>query len=354
MFAEQERTLLEHGPFRVSLFRYPTGVAALRLANDAGEVVMLPYQGQQIWSAHFLGRELTMRSMFDAPKPTRTYLENYGGFLLHCGITAMGVPTEQDTHPLHGELPNAPFDDAFIILGEDENGRYAGIGGRYRHTVAFSHNYLAEPLLKLYEGSGIMRLSLDVTNLKRTDMPYMYLAHINYRPVDQGTLEYSAHVDPRHVRVRRSIPSHVTPGAGYVSFLETLERSPERHHVLEPGLQFDPEVVFFIDYLHDAAGWAHSLQVHPDGSADYVAHKPEALPKGIRWICRTPDQDALGLVLPATAEPEGFAAEQAKGNIKTLAPGARFHCDIAMGALTPEETARIRETIRAIREGSGA
>ena len=354
MFTERERILLEHASFRVSLFRFPTGVAALRLANDQGEVVMLPFQGQQIWSAQFLGRDLTMRSMFEMPRATRTYLENYGGFLLHCGMAAMGVPSEHDTHPLHGELPNAPFDEAFLALGEDENGPYVGLGGHYRHTVAFSHNYLAEPLLKLYEGSSIMRLSLDVTNLKQTDMLYMYLAHINFRPVDKGELVYSAQVDPQSVRVRRSIPSHVTPGEGYVAFLEALEHTPERHHVLEPGLQFDPEVVFFIDYLTDADGWAHSLHVHPDGSADYVAHKPEELPKGIRWICRTPDQDALGLVLPATAEPEGFSAERAKGNLRTLAPGERFHCDIIMGALNPADTGRVRNTIHELLKGNRA
>ncbi len=60
---------------------------------------MLPFQGMQIWSAEMDGQNLTMKSMFAEPHPTRTYLENYGGFLLHCGATAMGVPSKGDTHP---------------------------------------------------------------------------------------------------------------------------------------------------------------------------------------------------------------------------------------------------------------
>ena len=78
---------------------------------------------------------------------------------------------------------------------------------------------------------------------------------------------------------------------------------------------------FAIDYLADDEGWAHSMQVHPDGSADFIRHRPEQLDKGVRWIYRSPDQDALGIILPATAEPEGYTAEKAKGNVKVLACG---------------------------------
>jgi len=343
--------VLEHPSFTASAFRYDSGVAALRLANERGEVVMLPFQGQQIWSASFDGRELTMKSMFDAPRPTRNYLETYGGFLLHCGLTAMGVPGPEDTHLLHGELPNAPFDAAYLVLGEDERGAYLGLGGRYRHTVAFSTDYIAEPCVKLYAGSGVLSASFTVTNLKRTPMELMYLAHINFRPVDGGRLVYSAHATPEGVRVRRSIPSHVTPKPDYAEFLEELARDPEKHHVLEPGLAFDPEVVFYVDYLADADGWAHTLQVHPDGRADYVRHRPGELPKGVRWICRTADQDALGMADPATAEPEGYHAEKAKGNLEHVPLGGTWRCAFGMGALSEDEVRDVEETIARILGG---
>jgi len=289
-----------------------------------------------------------MKSMFDAPNPTRDYLQTYGGFLLHCGATAMGVPTGEDAHPLHGELPNAPYQKAYVVAGEDEKGAYIGLGGQYRHTVAFSYNYVAEPLVKLYAGSSVIDVSLDVRNLKKTEMELMYLAHANFRPVDNGRLVYSAQCTPEHVRVRKSIPSHVRPGPGYREFIEELGEHPEKHHVLKPELVFDPELVFSIDYSADADGWAHSLQVHPDGSADYVAHRPEQLKVGVRWICRTPDQDAMGLVLPATAEPEGYHAEKAKGNIVVLPGESTFHLDIRIGTLRAEEAKKVEKKIGAI------
>ncbi|MDI7274432.1 MAG: DUF4432 family protein [Anaerolineae bacterium] len=347
-FTDRESTLVQQGPLTATAWRFDSGVCALRLRNELGQLVLLPYQGQQVWSAEFRGRNLTMKSMFAEPRPTREYLQTYGGFLLHCGATAMGVPSRDDTHPLHGELPNAPYQEAHLVLGVDGGAPYLGLGGTYQHTVAFSHNYVATPLVKLYAGSALFRVSMTITNLKRTEMELMYMAHVNFRPVDNGRLVYSALCTPEHVRVRRSIPSHVRPKPGYVEFIERLGREPGLHNVLAPGLLFDPEAVFTIDYLADGEGWAHSMQVHPDGSADYIRHRPAELDKGVRWICRTPDQDALGLVLPATAEPEGYLAEKEKGNLKVLPAGGAFHCQMEMGALTPAEAAAMEATINGL------
>lgn len=344
-FTDRPHTIVESGSFTASTFRFENGICGLRLRNDLGELVMLPFQGQQIWSAEFNGRNLTMKSMFAEPRPTTVYLETYGGFLLHCGATAMGAPSKDDVHPLHGELPNAPYQKAYIVLGQDERGAYIGLGGSYQHTVAFSYNYVAEPLVKLYTGSSLIWMSLTITNLKQSEMDLMYLAHINFRPVDYGRLVYSAHLTPKQVRVRTSIPSHIKPKPGYVEFIQELKDHPERHHIMSPGLGFDPEVVFFIGYLPDEEGWAHTMQVHPDGTADYVRHRPAELDTGIRWICRTPDQDALGMIEPATAEPEGYSAEKAKGNIKVLPPGGQFHCEIEMGMLAAQDARHLEEKI---------
>ena len=344
-FTDRETTLVDYGSLSAQAFRFQSGVQAVRIQNELGELVLLPFQGQQIWSAHFLGRDLTMRSMFDQPRLTRTYLETYGGFLIHCGMTAMGVPGAGDTHPLHGELPNAPYQSAWITAGEDEQGSYLELGGQYQHTIAFNTNYSAQPYARLYAGKSTFWSGMTVTNLKNSPMDYMYLAHINFRPVDNACLVYSAPYDSEHVRVRTSIPSHIHPLPGYREFLDELAAQPEKHHLLAPGLAFDPEVVFFIDYSVDVDGWAHTLQVHPDGAADYVRHRPDQLSKGVRWICRTADQDALGMILPATAEPEGLSAETAKGNVRVLGAGEVFHCDFEIGALSEEAASKMERMI---------
>lgn len=347
-FDARERTLLEQGELSATAFLFDSGVAALRLRNSQGELVMLPFQGQQIWSATFGGRNLTMKSMFDGPRPTSDYLSTYGGFLLHCGATAMGVPMGEDTHPLHGELPNAPYQKAWIVLGEDEGGEFIALGGEYQHTVAFSFNYVAHPLVKLYAGANRCWISITVQNLKQTPMEFMYLAHVNFRPVDNGRLVYSAPCTPATARVRKSIPEHVHPTLAYLDFLKELQRHPEKHNLLAPDLPFDPEVVLTFDYLAGPDGWAHSMQVHPDGTADYIRHRPAQLDKGVRWISRTPDQAALGLVLPATAEPEGYHAEKAKGNLKVIPAGGAYTCEMEAGLLTASEAEMMEATIASI------
>ncbi len=350
-FADRERLLVEHGLLTAGAFRFESGVCGLRLKNELGELIMLPFQGQQIWSAAFGGRNLTMQTMFREPRPTQVFLETYGGFLLHCGATAMGGPAKDDTHPLHGELPNAPYGKAWLIAGEDRRGAYIGLGGEYEHKVFFSHHYVARPEVRLYAGASRFPVAITIQNLKRTPMDLMYLAHVNFRPVDNGRLVYSAPCTPEHVRVRRNIPAHIRPAPGYAEFLDELASHPERHNILTPGLAFDPEVVFYVDYLADETGWAHTMQVHPDGSADYLGHRPDQLDHGIRWISRTPEQDALGMVEPATAEPEGYLAAKAKGHVRSLPGSTAVRFEIEPGYLAPAEAAAMAARIERIVAG---
>ncbi|MFM8320645.1 MAG: DUF4432 domain-containing protein, partial [Chloroflexota bacterium] len=80
-FDLQELPLASRGELQASTFRFASGVEALRLKNSRGELVLLPYVGQQIWSARFDGRELTWKSMLGQPNQSRVFLENYGAFL---------------------------------------------------------------------------------------------------------------------------------------------------------------------------------------------------------------------------------------------------------------------------------
>ncbi len=345
LFAEKEKTFIESGPLSVSTFRFSSGVCGLRLKNEAGDLVLLPYQGQQVWSAVFNGRDLTMKSMVREPRPNVPFLETFGGFIVHCGATAMGGPSSQDTHPLHGELPNAVYQSAEVILGEDQDGPYIGLSGRYQHSVAFSCNYVAVPCVKLYARANKFWLAMTITNLKNTPMDLMYLAHINFKPVDNARLVYSARPTPEFVHVRTQIPAHIKPGPGYREFIEELARYPERHHLLAPGLAYDPEVAMSIDYLADSEGWAHTLQVHPDGNADYVRHRPDQLNRCIRWISRTPDQDALG-VEPANSGVEGYLTEKARGNVKTLPAGGKLDCQMEIGVLNASEASKLESKIK--------
>lgn len=342
-FGEIERQLCEMDEFSISTFKYKSGIEALRVANSRGEIIVLPFKGQQIWRAIFDGRDLTMKSMFDEPVDTTVYLENYGAFLIHCGVTGLGAPGPGDNHPLHGELPNAPFQEAWLELDQDL-GRIV-VGGAYRHIVAFAANYRAITKIAISADSALLDLMVSVENLKRTPMDLMYLAHANFRPVDNAELHYSAPYNSKSVRVRRSIPAHITPKPGYSDFLAQLAKDPTLHHKLVPELEFDPEIVFTIDMQAGEDGLAHAILKHPNGIADYISYSPSQAPVCMRWICRTPDQDGIGLAFPSTSEVEGYTAEKAKGQVVTLEGGQIWKLEMRMGHLTETETAEALDRI---------
>ena len=335
-FGEKERLLAEGGGFTISTFRYDSGIAALRVKNRRGEILVLPFKGHQIWRAAFDGRDLTMKSMFTEPVVTTTYLETYGAFFLHCGATAIGAPSAIDRHGLHGELPNAPYQKGWVVI--DEARETCAIIGTYEYTVAFSYHYLATSTYAFGANDTLLDVSLQVDNLKKTPMDLMYLAHANFRPVDNAELIYSAPYTAKAVRVRRSIPAHITPKPGYAEFLAQLADDPIMHHKLTRELAFDPEVAFSIDMTAGADGFAHALLKRPDGTADYMRYRPEQCPKCLRWICRTPDQDAIGMAFPCTSETEGLAAEKKKGFYAVVEGGANWRVDMRLGSLSKSET----------------
>ena len=336
-FTHREILLADRGELSASVFRFDSGVCALRLKNGLGELVLLPYQGQQIWDARMRGRRLTMTSMFDQPVPTRDFLASYGGFLLHCGATAMGVPGADDRHPLHGELHSAPYQSAALVMGTDANGDYIGLTGNYRHTQAFNFNYVATPLVKLYARTSVFSVSMTIHNMKASTMPLMLLEHVNFVPIDGGRLVQSALCSPATMRVHGNVPSFMEVPAGYREFARLLAEQPQRHLIFGQGQVYDPEIVLFVSYLADESGWARTLQVHPDGSSDLLRHRPSQLDHCVRWICRSADQDAFGIE-PCTAEVEGFSAEKAKGNVRYLPGGSSFTSELEIGVLDADET----------------
>ena len=66
-FTAAPAVVARHAGMTATAFRYAGSVAGLTLSNEAGQIDLLPFHGQQIWDASFYGRRLTMGSMFDEP-----------------------------------------------------------------------------------------------------------------------------------------------------------------------------------------------------------------------------------------------------------------------------------------------
>lgn len=338
-FSEKEFVIAEENGMKAVLFRYQTGVEAIRVENEKGYFIILPYQGQQIWRANFLGKELVMKTKFSEPVPTTEYLKTYGGFLLHCGFNAFGVPQKDDNHPQHGETPNGEFKTAYIDITED----YIAVGGSYFYDVSFTKNYTFTPECRLYKNDTVLKININLENRRNSPMEYMYLCHINFRPIDGAELIYSA--DYNNIKIFK--PEN--PEEKLRTYMEKVEKNPEIHHkVGAEGQVYNPEICFGINgYKGDENNTAYTLQYTENG-ASYVSHPVDILPVGIRWISRTGDEDSMGMVLPATAEHLGYMNAKRNGQIKILEPLGKLSFTIEAGWLEKTDADKVKEKIEEI------
>ncbi len=346
-FTDKEKVLCEHGVLNVSLFKYSTGIEALTLRGRWGYITVLPYKGNQIWRAEFLNHSLVMKTLFDEPQQTNEFLKTYGGFLIHCGLTAIGNPSPDDTHPLHGELPNAPYQKCSIIIGEDDKGKYIEICGEFTYIIGFEVGYKFISSYRLYENDTTFHVKNRIVNLRGTEQEYFYLCHINFRPVDGARLVYSAKKEDIFTHVL--IPDNMNPAdkSKLEKYFEYLQKDVSNHDVIGGDEQFyKPEIVFTVKYQKDENGRGHCMQVLPDGYACYVSHFPDQLPYGIRWICRMENEDALGMLLPATGEHNGYHDCVKKGYVRYMPVGKDVVLEFDVGMLRPEHATELTEKIK--------
>lgn len=352
-FSDWPCLLMEAGCFRATAFRYSTGVCALEVTNGLCSFVLLPFQGQQLWRVRFGGEDFTMKSIFEEPEPTTVFDLTYGAFLIHCGLTAMGNPSEEDDHPLHGELPNAEYRQAFLETGDEGGKRFVRVSGTYHHRNGLETNYLYTPSIRLWEGETILHAEDCIENLRSQPFPFMYMAHINWLPREGSRLVCSAKKDAGHREVFRGDFGDGLSGeraARLEEYTNRLIANPDIGDVLDSQTQcYDPELCSCMRCSADEKGYAHAMQVLPDGRACYVRFETAYLPNALRWVARSGDEDALGFALPTTGNHLG-RAYAIKNNLRREIPAhdkATLRYDF--GLLTKKGAIEVEEQIRTIR-----
>ena len=346
-FSEKEFVIVENKDMRAIAFRYSTGVEAIRVENKKGSFTILPFQGQQIWRAEFMGRNIGMKTLFEEPVPTKDLLKTYGCFLMHCGISGMGVPQEGDSHAQHGEIPNGDYATAYIDCGED----YIAVGGSYIYNESFKRNYTFSPECRLYADDTVLKFNIELENRRNEPMEYMYLAHINFRPINGAELIYSG--DYGSVKPYRNVENPQTEDEKKLyDYLNRLDENPEIHHkVGAEGQCYKPEICFNVKYKGDENNRAYTLQYTENDGACYTNHPVDVLPEAIRWIARTSDEDSMGMVLPATAEHLGYSHAKRNGQIKVLGPNEKLNFTLEAGYLNAEQAKEVKSKIEKINIG---
>lgn len=351
-FTAPPRVVARIGGLTATARRYPTGVEALTLANARGHVEVLPFMGQMLWDAAFDGLRLTMDSQFDAPRPAATIIGTYGCLGFHSGLLANGVPTAADSHPVHGEFPTCAMDAAWLELGEAGGRAFIRLGGRRDHIEGFGPHYRATPSVTLADGQAALDWTMRVQNRSAFAMPLQYMAHLNPAWLPGATIHQPAPWTPERTQVRAAVPAHVTPNPEYLALIGRLAEDPARMQALDMT-DLDPEQVFYIRRpAADAEGRVHLLLRRPQGDGIAVSYPADQFPHLVRWLLANGDTRVAAFALPSTCEPEGRAAETAKGNIRHLAPGGAADFSLRLGYLTPSEAAPLVSAIDST--GAGA
>ena len=349
LFGEKERAFLEADGVEVSLFRYDTGLEAVRLGNRRGHVVVLPYLGQMVWDASFDGVRLAMGHNYPAPRPAKVIVDTYGCLAFHSGLLRNGVPGPQDDHQLHGEFSCATLDSAALELGSDAEGAFVRLTGEYEYIMGFGAHYMARPSVTMRADSSLFDIGMSVENRGGKPMDLMYMCHINLAFAENGHILQAAPYTPENVAVRTAIPSFVQPTPEYRALIEQLARDPGRMERLDPALSYDPEQVFYLNNLRrDAAGQTHVMMRRPDGDGFVVSYSPEEFPYPARWLLRNADQQVGAIALPSTCHPEGYLAEKKAGHVRSIAPNGSARFRVRLGYLDRAAAGKMEATIRSL------
>ena len=149
-FGEKEREAARHGALRASIFRFDTGVEAIRLANARGHVVVL-YHSWVRWSGarRSTASNSPCKACFRRRARPRSSSRHTGVSPITPGSCATAFPPPSDTHALHGEAPCADMDETGIACGTDARGPWIAVTGDRDYAMGFGAHYRATPRVVL-------------------------------------------------------------------------------------------------------------------------------------------------------------------------------------------------------------
>jgi hypothetical protein len=314
-FTLSSKIIFRNEEMTASLFRYPSGVEAIELKNSLGRMVVLPYMGQMIWELEFEGINMKMKNMFSQPKKAGSIIDTYGCFAFHSGLIRNGCPGPEDDHDLHGEMPCAEMDRAWLEINEEG----IKICGEAEYVKGFGHHYLARPTVKMFNRETFIEIRMNVKNLSGTGMPLQYMCHTNYAYFENAAMKQN--IPDSAFKLRESIPGHVKPTEHWMEYNRKLLSGEEMITTLNKPEMYDPEIVFFADELDQYQEEAQFEMVLPDGTVFFTRFSTAELNYATRWILHNPDQQVGAFVLPATCRPEGFLAAERSGTLLELDAG---------------------------------
>jgi hypothetical protein len=203
----------------------------------------------------------------------------------------------------------------------------------------------------MHGGSSLLDVSMRIDNVSNYTMELMYLFHVNTRPVDNSRIVQCNPWTPEAMPAREQplggkVPGQDDRSADFDELNARIKKDPGLTRFIRPGDVYKPEVGFYLaDPRTDADGWTRVMTVLEDGTADFIKYKPSELNHAMRWLCKTANQEGMGMAFPATCGVEGYTAEKKLGHVRELHPKGFFESAITIGSLNKEEAEKEEKII---------
>jgi hypothetical protein len=292
-----------------------------------------------IFEASFLGKSLSWHSPTGIVHPAYysnrglEWLKTFaGGLLCTCGLTTVGVPSEDhgESLGLHGSISNTPAEHVSWSEEWEGDDCLLTISGKVRETSVHGANLLLERTISTSLQSACLSIHDTVENQGFRASPLMVLYHFNFgfpllteRSRIYGSSQATDPVD------------------------DFAARSKERWDRFEAPKMGIQERVYFHQMQPDEAGKVKVVLVSDSEKPDFgiaLSYDSKTLPQFIEWKMTGTNHFVLGLE-PGNCKVLGRDVERQRGTLQILAPGERREFSLELSVLAGAD--QVTEAIRA-------
>jgi len=307
------------------------GVEAVDVRTGSGlEFTVLPGRGMDIAWASYRGLPLSYMAKPGIVAPG--YYEHdgvnwlrsfFGGMLTTCGLTNVGAPSEWQDQMLgrvelgqHGRISNMAAEQVCVKeewLGEEFR---MCVSGRLREAMLHAESLALTREIFATLGGNSIRLVDTIENEGALPRPLMLLYHINagYPLLDDGSRLLC---EPKSFECRDE---------------EAAKGASEFRKVHNPVNAYRQKVYFLdLPQKEDGETWVGLVNERLEVGL-YIRFNKRQLPEFTQWKQLGEAEYVLGLE-PGNARPQGLAAQQKRGKLEILPPGARKRVELEIGVL---------------------
>ena len=334
MTFQEERSYIGHlnQLFGVKTYRLTggrqEGVAAVDIATGAGlEFTVLADRCMDLFQLKLDGQNLNYFTPAGPVAPA--YYDGHGdgwlrsnpaGFLNTCGLTNIGVPSEDggETVGLHGRVDNLPAERFSVDLSMEDGVPCARLKGVMTEAALFGTCLTLTREIVCRYGENRIELTDTVENIGPRTAPHMILYHFNmgYPLLCEDAV---LHIPTKEICPRNAHAAQMK----------------EKWNVIDPPQPDEEESCFYHRLETDAEGFA---TVGLDNPARHIGVRlrfdAKALPHFVQWRMLGEREYVTGLE-PANAPIDGRDNARAEGTLPFLAPGEKKVYRLSVEAVRP-------------------